>query len=187
MYGSTPLPTMLNGPVAWLSTACASANAASCSCTNCISGSWPIITGATTREKNRVYMFDTVGPRIGANRSTQISTCGMLAREPRDLALGADLVVDEPRVAMAAELGILGQEVRVLRVRAVDQRRRHHHEPARLDRRRTRSTRASCRRPRARAPTRRRGSDATGTRRGRTCRPSRCGAASRARRRPSAA
>ena len=78
-------------------------------------------------------MFETVGPRIGANRRMQTSTSGCSLREPLDLALGADLVVDEPRVAVAAQLGVLGEEVRVLRVRAVDQRRRDHHEPPRLD------------------------------------------------------
>jgi hypothetical protein len=67
---------MLNAPVACDSTARCSANAASCSWTNCISGSWPIITGAIGRDRNRVYMFDTVGPRIGANRSTAVSTRG---------------------------------------------------------------------------------------------------------------
>ena len=74
VYGSTPLPTMLNAPVAVDSTAFCSAFAASCSCTNCIRGSWPIITGATGRVKKRVYMFDTVGPRIGAKRRMHTST-----------------------------------------------------------------------------------------------------------------
>jgi hypothetical protein len=41
---------MLNGPTASLSTARLSAHAASCSWTNCISGSWPAITGAVSRE-----------------------------------------------------------------------------------------------------------------------------------------
>ena len=133
VYGRTPLPTMLNAPVARDSTAFCSAYAASCSCTNCISGSWPIITGATGREKNRVYMFEIVGPRIGANRRMQTSTFGCSFANRWTWLLGADLVVDEPRVAVAAQLGVLGEEVRVLRMRAVDQRRRDHDEPARLD------------------------------------------------------
>jgi hypothetical protein len=57
----------------------------------------------------------------------------VLPGEPLHLLLGAELVVDEPGVAVAAQLGVLDQEVRVLGVRAVDQRRRDHHEPARLD------------------------------------------------------
>jgi hypothetical protein len=47
-----------------------SAHAASCSWTNCISGSWPAITGAASREKKRVCRLEIVGPRIGAKRST---------------------------------------------------------------------------------------------------------------------
>ena len=83
-------------------------------------------------------MFETVGPRIGANRRMQTSTFGCSCGEPLHLTLGADLVVDEARVAMAAQLGVLGEEVRVLRVRAVDERRRDHDEARAARRPRTR-------------------------------------------------
>jgi hypothetical protein len=57
---------------------------------------------------------------------------GVLAREPRGLALGADLVVDEARVRVAAQLGALVEEVGVLGVGAVGQRGRHHHQARRV-------------------------------------------------------